>query len=57
MGFRTTFSQNPIFPVRKQNFLIFVTAHIIMMSQKPNTEDIGTLIGINALRTLYNAKH
>ncbi len=41
---------NPIFPLllyRKPNFLIFVRAHVIMTSQKPNAGHVGNYFGIN----------
>ncbi len=47
--FGIIFSQNQIFPIllyRKRNFLIFVRAHVIMTSQKPNAGHVGTLFGI-----------
>ncbi len=48
--FGKIFSQNQIVPIllyRKPNFLIFVRAHVIMTSQKPNVGHVGTLFGTN----------
>ena len=50
MGFRAKKLKILIFPIllyRKWNFLIFVTAHVIMTSQTLKTGVVGTLFGIN----------
>ncbi len=40
------FQYFPILLYRKPNFLIFMRAHAIMTSQKPNAGHVGTYFGI-----------
>ncbi len=50
MGFWEKNSQNPMIPyfcTGTLNFTIFVSAHVIITSQKPNPGDDGTSFGIN----------